>query len=91
MNKLIATTTIILLATTLAFAGGKRDRVEKLKSTLNLTEEQTTKVKDIMKESAEHRKQTAEKIRGVLTPEQQQKFDAMKAEAKGKMKERRNR
>ena len=55
---------------------------------LNLTQEQKDQIAAIMKEAAaaeeaqrakmrELRKETEQKIRALLTPEQQQKFDAM--------------
>jgi periplasmic protein CpxP/Spy len=53
--------------------GGPGPRMEKLAKKLNLTDAQKTQLDGI-------RTRTAAKIRAILTPEQQSKFDAAKAE-----------
>ena len=74
-------------------------KVERMKSELNLSEEQTDKITSILKNHfqaeektrEEHRAQRAavhEEIKAVLTPEQTKKLEAMHAERKDKMKER---
>jgi hypothetical protein len=72
-----------------------RDRVEKLRRDLNLTDEQMKSVSTILDETRneykqvrtelkprfdEPRQKARTRIRALLTPEQQQKFDAMVAQ-----------
>ena len=74
---------------------GKDDFFESMRSNLNLTNEQATQIRTIVDETrAEYRQLRTEvrprydalrekgrgRIRALLTPEQQQKFDAMTAE-----------
>jgi Spy/CpxP family protein refolding chaperone len=76
-----------------------RERFEKMRSELKLTEDQTTKVRAILDETRneyralrralrprfeEPRLKARGKIRALLTPEQQTKFDAMTAEQDAK-------
>lgn len=76
---------------------------EKMKQELNLTDEQTQKIKTIIDDSRKEfhrvikdecpgikdmRAKTNERIKSVLTPEQQQKFDEMRAKREAMMKER---
>jgi len=71
------------------------ERFEKMRTELNLTEEQTTSVRTILDETRneyralrtelrprfeEPRQKARSRIRALLTPEQQQKFDAMIAQ-----------
>ncbi|HEX7721998.1 MAG TPA: hypothetical protein VF397_07560 [Pyrinomonadaceae bacterium] len=71
------------------------DRIEKMRRDLNLTEDQTKSVNAILDETRneyrslraelrprfeEPRQKARTKIRALLTPEQQQKFDAMVAQ-----------
>jgi Spy/CpxP family protein refolding chaperone len=75
--------------------GSKQDRFEKMRRDLNLTEEQTKSVSAILDETRneyrslraelrprfeEPRQKARTKIRALLTPEQQPKFDAMVAQ-----------
>jgi len=72
-----------------------RERFEKMRSELNLTDQQTTAVRAILEETRneyralktelrprfeEPRLKARTRIRALLTPEQQQKFDAMMAQ-----------
>ena len=74
------------------------DRFEKMRRDLNLTEDQTKSVSTILDETRneyrslraelrprfeEPRQKARTKIRALLTPEQQQKFDAMVAQQDG--------
>jgi len=74
---------------------GPHDRFEKMRRDLNLTEDQTKSVSTILDETRneyrslraelrprfeEPRQKARTKIRALLTPEQQQKFDAMVAQ-----------
>ena len=74
---------------------------EKMKQDLNLSDEQTQQVRTILEDSrkefrrlmkeacpglTELRKQTDERIRKILTPEQQQQFDKQLAEREAKAK-----
>jgi Spy/CpxP family protein refolding chaperone len=96
-------------------ASGERDheramheRFEKMRTDLNLTDQQTTAVRSILDETRneyralktelrprfeEPRQKARAKIRALLTPEQQQKFDAMVAQQdahrEGEQRERR--
>jgi Spy/CpxP family protein refolding chaperone len=75
--------------------GGKEDVFERMKSDLNLSEQQATEIRAILDQTRnEYRQLRTEvrprydavrqnartKIRALLTPEQQQKFDAQVAE-----------
>jgi periplasmic protein CpxP/Spy len=76
--------------------GNAQNRVKEISEQLGLTEDQKTKVADILKASAgdfkaargdrekmvELMKAQREQIRAVLTPEQQTKFDSMKQEGR---------
>ena len=72
-----------------------KDRFDKMRSELNLTDQQTTAVRAILEETRneyralktelrprfeEPRQKARTRIRALLTPEQQQKFDAMVAQ-----------
>jgi Spy/CpxP family protein refolding chaperone len=68
-----------------AFAMSQHDaheKAEKLKKELNLTDDQVKKIESIYTESHKEREKlhesTKEQVKGVLTPEQQKKFDEMK-------------
>jgi Spy/CpxP family protein refolding chaperone len=76
--------------------------IEKMKQDLNLTDEQAQKIKTIVEDSRKEfrrvikdecpgitdmRAKTGEKIRSVLTPEQQKKYDEMRAKREAKEKE----
>lgn len=79
-------------------------RLEKMKSELNLTPEQSPKVEAAIKEEKAARQALMEEMRtkhmdlqknfeaklsGILTPEQMEKFKAMRSDMKDEMKERR--
>lgn len=76
---------------------------ERMKQELNLTDEQSQKIKSIIDDSRKEfqrvvkdecpgikdmRAKTNERIKSVLTPEQQQKFDEMRQKREAMMKER---
>jgi len=77
--------------------------VERLKNDLNLTEEQTTAVKNIFADMRkefppsridecpglkESREKSRSRIRAILTPEQQKKYDELNARRDAEMQER---
>lgn len=77
--------------------------LEKMKQDLNLTDEQTQKIKTILDDSrkefrnvvkeqcpsiGEMRDKTSQRIRAVLTPEQQQKFDELKKQREAMHKDK---
>jgi len=59
------------------------EKAEKLKKELNLTDDQMKKIESIYSESHKQREKlhesTKTQIKGVLTPEQQKKYDEMKS------------
>ncbi|HEX8844410.1 MAG TPA: hypothetical protein VF791_07190 [Pyrinomonadaceae bacterium] len=81
---------------------GKGDIFERMRRDLNLTDEQATQIRSILDQAREEygqlrrevqprydavRQQTREKIRALLTAEQQQKFDAKIAERDSRRKD----
>lgn len=102
MAFVIATLTFIPAGT--LFAKGKGQHIKKILSELNLSSEQKDKIREIMKDTKEEHKDKADKtreeklelakeveskIKAVLTPEQQKKFDELKAQEKEKIKKER--
>lgn len=82
---------------------GPGQMVERLKTDLNLTEEQTAAIRTIFKDARkefppsrinecpgmkESREKSRAKIRAVLTPEQQKKYDEINAKREVEMRER---
>lgn len=67
-------------------------KVERLKEKLSLNDAQAAQIKAILDSKKEQmialKKQTHDQINAVLTPEQRQKYEAMKKEFKEKHKER---
>jgi Spy/CpxP family protein refolding chaperone len=67
-------------------------KVEKLKEKLNLTDDQATKIENIVNAAGEKHKaiqeDTQKQIDSVLNDEQKKKYAALKEEMKEKMKER---
>lgn len=96
-------TTTLLLATLLsastfaAFAspdaGRMEKRMERMTKSLELNEKQQQQMREIMKRYMEKRKAIKEekinKIKSILTPEQQKKFEKHRAERKARRQERR--
>lgn len=97
----IIITTIGFIPCYTVFASGHGGHFKKILSQLNLTDEQKTKIKEIMKEvRTEHKddndktkkekmeiaKDIDVKIKSVLTAEQLQKYDELKADAKEQRK-----
>lgn len=96
-------TTTLLLATLLsagAFAahasegymGKMEKRMQHMTENLDLNEEQQLQMREIMKSHRKERKamkeHKADKIRSILTPAQQEKFDQHRAEKKARREER---
>ena len=103
MAFVIATLTFASAGT--LFANGRGQHLKRILSELNLSSEQKDKIREIMKDTKEEHKDKADKtreekielakeveskIKAVLTPEQQKKFDELKAQEKEKMKKRRD-
>lgn len=90
MKKMLTALSIAVLLPTLAIASegkfeGKRDHMRDMAKDLNLSDEQRSEIRDIMKK---HMEATRLEIRNVLDDEQRAKFDAKHEERMQKMEER---
>lgn len=95
---------LVFMPSDLLFAKGKGQHIKRILSELNLSSEQKDKIREILKEAKEEHKDKGDKtkeeklelakevetkIKAVLTPEQQKKFDELKAQEKEKIKKER--
>lgn len=72
--------------------GGPGARLERMAEALELTDDQQTAIREIFAEAApEKRAEVQEKIKTVLTPEQQEKMETMHEQRQARMSQRRGR
>lgn len=90
---LIAAPVMTNIATADLPGGGRGNKMEKMATELNLTDDQKIKLQEIWQKSREEMRAIRQKaetdIKNILDPEQQQKFDAMKQQRQARREQRR--